>query len=192
MGRAQTRTWHSRQARAPAPPGRWWRADRTACRCPHPPHLRSCRQGRGWSRHLSCDPCRWTESPTGGTPRRVACSPLATRPTAQIRMQGERRIPPMSFLRRVFGSRPAAREVFARGPHAQLMRECERTSEEVIAYLEARARKEPSPEPRTPNNDAWHEAQNNYARYMMDTMTEYRKRFESRLAGVRDALAALA
>jgi len=88
----------------------------------------------------------------------------------------------MSFLRRVFGSRPAAREVFARGPHAQLMRECERTSEEVIAYLEARARKEPSPEPRTPNNDAWHEAQNNYARYMMDTMTEYRKRFESRLA----------
>jgi hypothetical protein len=94
----------------------------------------------------------------------------------------------MSFLRRLFkgGGAPSPP---ARGPHARFIRQCEDAANDILAFLEGRARKEPSPEPSTRNNDAWHDAQNNHARYMMDTMGEYRARFDAQVGRLRDGLA---
>lgn len=93
----------------------------------------------------------------------------------------------MGFLRKIFSQRPD--EPAPRGPQARLMRDCVRLSDEVVAYLGERNKKVPSADPRTRDNAAWHEAQNNHARYMMDTMSEYRDRFEGRLQSLRDKLA---
>jgi hypothetical protein len=93
----------------------------------------------------------------------------------------------VGFLRKIFARQPD--EPVARGPQARLMRECEKVSDEITAYLAGRQRKVPSADPTTRDNAAWHEAQNNHARYMMDTMSEYRDRFEARLQSLRDRLA---
>ena len=93
----------------------------------------------------------------------------------------------MDFLRRLLrggGGRGAS----AGGPHAHLIRDCQKAADEITAYLAARARKVPSADPQTRDNAAWHEAQNNHAQYMMDTMSEYRDRFEPRVKGLRDEL----
>ncbi len=75
------------------------------------------------------------------------------------------------------------------GPSAVIDR-CDALRRETARYLEGRARRAPNPQPETRNDDAWREAQNNHARHMMDTMTEYLARFAPRARDLRDQLAA--